>query len=72
MTATKNQKVKVNLKKSYTHQILVVQFSSICLLSIKRVEGRAIFTQNFPTFMCFYLFDLFVEIVYSLLLHCES
>ena len=48
MTTTKKiKKVKVNLKKPYTHQILVVQFSSIWLVSIKRAEGHIFFYTKF-------------------------
>ena len=43
----KNKKVKVNIKKPYIHQILVVQSSSISLVSIKRAEEHAVFTKNF-------------------------
>ena len=51
----KNKKVKVNFKKTYILQILVVQFSSICLVSIKRAEGHGVFTKIFPTFVFLFL-----------------
>ena len=58
----KNKEVKVNLKKSYTHQILVVHFSSICLVSIKRAEGHMLFLHKIvPTFIYFYWFETVVQ-----------
>ena len=58
------------VKKPYTQQILVVQFSSICLVSIiKRAEGHMLFLHKiFPTFINLYWFETIVEMKKSTLL----
>ena len=54
----KNKKVEVNIKKPYIHQILVVPFSSICLVSIKRAGGRAVFSKFFSILYIYISIDL--------------